>query len=169
LARGFIVRYCKIQNRAVPDISGPTALARAWVRELVNAGEKIRPGFLYEPQVHLPQCALECLVWMQSNDPEKYSMLPDIKNLLGNVTGSEPIVLQALSHLSLHRQKDWKYNLELSRINLKAFRLRQGLEELVLAGENATKAGEEENFHSRLKHLDKKGLLRTALDEVNYA
>jgi hypothetical protein len=106
---------------------------------------------------------------MQSNDPEKYSMLPDIKNLLGNVTGSEPIVLQALSHLSLHRQKDWKYNLELSRINLKAFRLRQGLEELVLAGENATKAGEEENFHSRLKHLDKKGLLRTALDEVNYA
>jgi hypothetical protein len=169
LAKGFFLRYCQSCSRPVPQISNQSGLVRAWTREMVSAGEKIRPGFLYDPGQHLPQSALECLVWMQDNDPERSSLLPDIKSLLGNVTGSEPIVLQALSQLSLHRQKDWKYNLELARINLKAFRLRQGLEELILARENAAKAGEEKHFHSRLKRLDKKGLLRTALDEVNYA
>jgi hypothetical protein len=106
---------------------------------------------------------------MQAQTPVEPSLLQDIKNLLGNVTGSEPIVLRFLSQLSLHRQKNWEYNLELVRINLKAFRLRQGLEELILARENAAKAGEEKHFHARLKRMDKKGLLRTALDEVNYA
>jgi len=129
----------------------------------------MRPGFFYDPRQHLPQSALECLIWLQAQNPAKPSLLPDIKSLLGNVTGSEPIVLQFLSQLSLQRQKDWEYNLDLARINLKAFRLRQGLEELILAQENAARAGEEKHFHSRLKRLDKKGLLRTALDEVNYA
>jgi len=169
LAKGFFLRHCQRCGRPVPKISGRAELVRGWVRELVNAGEMMRPGFFYDPRQHLPQSALECLIWLQAQNPAKPSLLPDIKSLLGNVTGSEPIVLQFLSQLSLQRQKDWEYNLDLARINLKAFRLRQGLEELILAQENAARAGEEKHFHSRLKRLDKKGLLRTALDEVNYA
>jgi hypothetical protein len=169
LAKGFFLRYCQSRSRPVPQISTQSGLVRAWTRELVSAGEKIRPGFFYDPGHHLPQSALECLIWMQAQTPVEPSLLQDIKNLLGNVTGSEPIVLRFLSQLSLHRQKNWEYNLELVRINLKAFRLRQGLEELILARENAAKAGEEKHFHARLKRMDKKGLLRTALDEVNYA
>lgn len=169
LARGFLLRYCQKQNRPMPQISDQSGLVRAWARELVNAGEKMRPGFFYDPKRHLPQSALECLIWLQAQTPAEPSLLRDIKNLLGNVPGSEPIVLLFLSQLSLQRQKDWEYNLELARINLKAFRLRQGLEELILAQENAARAGEEKSFRSRLKRLDKKSLLRTALDEVNYA
>ncbi|MFP4657062.1 MAG: glycosyltransferase [Desulfonatronovibrionaceae bacterium] len=169
LAKAFLLRHLRDRKPYMPDLADQGGLVRAWVRELVRAGEKLRPGFFYRPELHLPQSAVECLIWWHDKHPGNRSLLADIKNLLGDIPGCEPVVLEALSRLSLHRQKDWRYNLELARINLKAFRLRQGLEELVLAKKNAAESGAEHCLRSCLRRMDKNGLLRTALDEVTHA
>ncbi|MGM0610339.1 MAG: glycosyltransferase family protein [Thermodesulfobacteriota bacterium] len=169
LAKFFLFRYLQSGERRVRPIPDRLTLVRAWVRELVAAGEKMRPGFLYNPGVHLPQSALECLLWLASKISKPRILLPDISNLLHNVPGSEPFVLQAISQLSLYARKKWQYNMDLAQINLKAFRLREGIEELILARENAFKAGEEKHFLLRLRRLDKKSLLHSALDEVIHA
>jgi len=71
--------------------------------------------------------------------------------------------LRALSWLGLRRRQDWALGLDLALTNLRIFRLREGLEELALALENAGKQGQEDRFFQRLKVLDPSGLARRQL------
>ena len=68
-----------------------------------------------------------------------------------------------LSDLSLHERDNWRLGLRLGLVNLRAFRLREGLEELRLAGVLADKRGETHRFVSALDHEDTSGAIRRAL------
>jgi hypothetical protein len=144
----------------------PGRLYALWARELSRSGRTLRPGLMFDPKTHLPETALECLVMAHERSPDDMGILRSLDALARDVRGMEPLRMQLLSHQSLHDQESWRIGLELALVNLRAFRKREGLEELELAFALARKRSKEEPFLSMLMSRDPSGRILRSLKET---
>lgn len=160
LAGQFWKRHLLSQGKAYCPPDSPLQLYLFWAKVLIREGIRFRPGFLFDPELHLPQSALECLVMASLIEPENKDILLNIKRIVQGRAGLESLVLKILSRQSLEDNRNWRLNLELALFNLRSFRFREGLEELFLGEENARLSGETDLFMDMLAARDGKGYLR---------
>jgi hypothetical protein len=144
----------------------PGRLYALWARELSRSGRTLRAGLMFDPKTHLPETALECLVMAHERRPDDMGILRSLDALARGVKGMEPLRMQLLSHQSLHDQESWRIGLELALVNLKAFRKREGLEELELAFALARKRSKEGSFLTMLMARDHSGRILRALKKT---
>lgn len=135
-----------------------------WAKELKRSGHILRAGFGYDPQMHLPATAVECLMTILDSEPEHLPTLKLLDTLLRPIAGVEPARLGYLSMLTLHERRDWRLAFEIGLANLKSYRLASGLEELRLAREMALDKGQGAVFDKALAARDGSGLLAARLD-----
>lgn len=124
----------------------PKQLLRAWGRLLQRFEQGIHPGFPFDPGRHLPATAVECLLQALGEDSQDLDTARQLDQLLAGRPGFEATRLGLVSFQSLHAQTDWRLSLRLGLLDLKVFRLDEGLSELMLALEQAMDEGAEERF-----------------------
>lgn len=163
LAKLFWCRHtaARAASRALP--ASPAGLCLLWARELVAAGRPGSSGFAYDPAAHLPRAAVECLYLAQRLDPGDLETTRRLDALASTLRGQDFIRLGHLSHLALHAPRDWRTGLQLGLANLRAFRLRVGLEEVAQARDKAVAQGKGESYFRMLAALDPKGFVSAAL------
>lgn len=164
LARLFFLRSGRHGTSAAPD-PGHTALSicLAWARELQRTGRISRPGFVFNPAKHLPASALECLVLASESAPDNAGVYREMASLLARDSGWDGLRLKALSWLSLRDRGNWRLGLELGVADCRAFRVRQGLEEIMTARHEAARQGQEERFLRALAARDESGRIGAML------
>jgi hypothetical protein len=164
LARLFFLRHGR-ECRPLAADPGHTRLSicLAWARELQRMGQASRPGLAFNPLVQLPASALECLIWASEHDPDNAAVYTDMARLLAPDSGRDSLRLQVLSWLALRAPHDWRLGLELGLTNCRAFRVRQGLEELHEALAQAARQGQAERFSRMLRSRDESGQIRALL------
>ncbi|WP_028575633.1 glycosyltransferase [Desulfonatronovibrio hydrogenovorans] len=167
LAIQFWRRYflCRRQPVSTPD--SPLQLYLFWAKELARKGLRFRQGFMFDPDIHLPGSALECLLTASKLSPENRDVLSGIKRLIQGQMGLESVVLRILSHESLHDRTNWRTSLNLGIFHLRSFRLQAGLEELYLAWKYAGRDKESELFLSLLTARDPGGYLVRCLKAMD--
>ena len=170
LARLFFLRHRRHCGPGAPGASGgaepghtPLSICLAWARELQRGNRVFRPGFRFDPREHLPQSALECLVLASAHDPKDLDVYREIARVLARESGWDGLRIKALSHLSLHERRDWRLGLELGLADVRAFRVRQGLEEIVTARDEAVRQGQGDRFARALAARDGSGQVRALL------
>ncbi len=141
----------------------PIGLLLAWAGEARRHNLPERAGFSFDPERHLPASGLECLFLARWLDPADIGALTAFIGALRNTWGAEALLLGALSDLTLRRRGDWRAGLELGLCNLRCYRLRQGLDELALAGRLAREQGQGEAFEAALAQADPSGRAARAL------
>ena len=163
-AKAFRYRHClatgKLDARAPRD---PVELLSFWAKDLHREGATMRGGFAFDPDMHLPASALECLLSATARDPHHLATLRLLDTMLRPLTGMEQMRVGFLSLLTLHERRDWRLALEIGLANLKSFRLDSGLDELRLALELARENGQEAQFDRALAARDGSGLLAERL------
>jgi hypothetical protein len=154
LARQFWYRYLLSKGEKLKPVSTPLQLSLFWAKELARKGEIFRIGLRFDPRNMLPQSALECLVYADYLEPQNKEVLKAILALIRDQKGLEPLLLQIQSHLSLIEPENYRLGLDLALTNFRAFRLKQGMEELILAFETAKKMDKAETVLNCLKKKD---------------
>jgi hypothetical protein len=164
LARLFYLRY---RRECRPEAADPghtrLSICLAWARELQRMGQVSRPGLAFNPRSQLPASALDCLIWASEEAPENAAVYTDMARLLAPDSGRDSLRLQILSWLALRAPHDWRLGLELGLANCRAFRVRQGLEELLGASAEAARQGQMERFSRMLRSRDESGQIRALL------
>ncbi|MBI9110788.1 glycosyltransferase [Maridesulfovibrio ferrireducens] len=149
LAKYFWYRYCaKVRPGKEEKPLGIVHLLMLWGQELSRVGTDIRSGVLFNEDKDLPACAADCYLVALHLDPENLEVYRSLESLLSGIAGAESMRLGFLSHLSLHHPDDWRISAELGIVNLKVFRLNEGLAELKNSKKKAMVAGCE-RFWSR--------------------
>ena len=164
-AKEFWYRHQRAARAVAPvKPEDPLRLCLLWCAELRRAGVAVEPGDTFEPGVHLPATAMDCVLLAHSLGlPElKVSRLADA--VLAPCKGFEYMRLGYLSKQSLHRREDWRTGLSLGLTNLRTFRLKEGLEEILLAQESAAKQGRGKAFKRALAGMDATGYIQAALN-----
>jgi len=168
LAVRFWYRHVRNSPKAKsvkPD--GPTGLYTLWADELARNGRVMRSGLGFRPEFHVPQSAVECLFAAQSLKPGDVAVTKKLDSLLNKVKGAEFLRLGLLSDLSLRDRDNWRTGLELGLVNLRCFRLEQGVSELLLALDLARKQGEQARLLSVIEAKDPGGLVRNRIFEFS--
>ena len=163
-ARAFWYRHVKamdIRNPGQPET--PDALLTLWARDLSRRGRVVRAGFAFDPAVHLPDSAVECLLAVLANQPEHLPTLRLLDAMLRPLPGLSQLRVGYLSVLTLHERKDWRLALELALASLRSCRFASGLEELALAQTLARSQGQDSAFARALAAGDSSGLLAARL------
>mgnify|MGYP003585030045 CR=1 FL=1 len=164
LARLFFLRHRRHAGTPAPDPGHtPLSICLAWARELQRIGRHFRPGFVFDPGAHLPQSALECVILAGTFAPDDLNMYREMTRILALESGWDGLRIKALSHLSLHDRRDWRLGLELGLADCRAFRVRQGLEEILAARDEALRQGQPGRFARILAARDESGRIRTLL------
>lgn len=164
LSRLFFLRHMRCgQSLSEGPEENPVSICLAWSRELQRCGDISRPGFVFNPQVHLPGSALECLVLASVHDPENRAIYRLISQILSRTVGWEALRMQALSYVGLRERDNWRLGLELGVANCRAFRVRQGVQELLLAEALARSVGDESRFTAALAGMDSSGQIAVLL------
>jgi len=164
LANLFFQRHRMHAASHAPDPGrAPLSICLAWARELQRIGRLFRPGFVFDPEEHLPASALECLVLASSFEPGDLDVYREIARLLAVENGWDGLRIKALSHLSLHHRQDWRLGLELGLADCRAFRVRQGIEEITVARAEARRQGQDGRFSRVLSARDESGQIRALL------
>jgi len=148
-----------IGQTAAPPSSAYLLWAELWQR----SGMVCRPGFVFRPQHHIPGSALEALIVAHEQAPEDREPPQRIDELLNSWQGFEEIRLGALSFLSLRDPGNWQLSAELAWTNFRAFRLREGAEELALAWESAQRQGTTEELIAYVVARDPSGYMARLL------
>jgi hypothetical protein len=174
LSRLFFLRHKRHCAPSVPDPGGtPLLICLAWARELQRLGQVFRPGFVFNPKKHLVASSLECLVQASEHAPENPDVYRAMAGILARDSGWDALRLRAMSYLSLRERENWKLTQELGAADCRAFRVRQGLEELLVARDEALRQGEEARFWRRLEAHDGSGkitdMLKSALALATHA
>jgi hypothetical protein len=120
---------------------------------------------VFDPAAHLPQSALECLVLAGEHAPGELDVYRDIARILATESGWDGLRIKALSHLSLHDRRDWRLGLELGLADCRAFRVREGLEEILAARGEARRQGQSGRFERFLAARDGSGRIRALLGD----
>lgn len=144
----------------------PLALLHGWAAQLSRLGHTAFPGRLFQPRLHLPACAADCLFLAMELAPHDVETSRRLESLLAACGGWEHIRLGLLSDISLRRREDWRTGLALALANLRAFRLKEGLEEALLALHSARSQGKEGQFARRLEALDPGGIIAKTLASI---
>jgi hypothetical protein len=164
LARLFFLRH---RRQCRPEAADPghtrLSICLAWARELQRMGQVSRPGLAFNPHEQLPASALDCLIWASEAAPENADVYTDMARMLAPDSGRDSMRLQILSWLALRAPHDWRLGLELGLVNCRAFRVRQGLEELLGASAAAARQGQAERFSRMLRLRDESGQIRALL------
>ena len=164
LSRLFFLRHRRHCAPSSPDPGNtPLLICLAWARELQRYRRVFRPGFVFNPRKHLPASSLECLVQASEFEPQNTDVYREMARILARDSGWDGLRLKALSYLSLRERTNWRLTLELGATNCRAFRVRQGLEELLAAREEALRQGQEDRFWRRLEAHDESGRIRDLL------
>lgn len=164
-AKAFWYRHLRAtgaKNPAAPR--SPDELLTCWAKEMKRLGRIVRPGFAFNPDVHLPTTATECLMVIIARDHEHLPTLRLLDTMLRPIAGSDQTRVGLLSVLTLHEREDWRLALEIALVNLRSFRLESGLEELRLAREIARSHGQEVIFGKALAARDGDGRLARAME-----
>jgi hypothetical protein len=174
LSRLFFLRHKRYFAPSAPDPGGtPLLICLAWARELQRLGQVFRPGFVFNPKKHLAASSLECLVQASEHAPENPDVYRAMAGILARESGWDALRLRAMSYLSLRERENWKLTLELGAADCRAFRVRQGLEELLCARDEALRQGQEARFWRRLEAHDQSGrigdMLKSALASATHA
>jgi len=165
MARLFRHRHCLATGQEPGLPEGPGGLARSWAAAWARTGREIRLGMVYDSSRHAPQSAFEALILAHTLAPKDLGLVRAVDALLGGYSGVEEARLALLSELSLHDRNNWRLGLRLGMVNLRAFRAREGLEELRLARECAAQAGSEARFLVALAREDPSGAVRAGLED----
>ncbi|MEF2144339.1 MAG: glycosyltransferase [Desulfovibrionaceae bacterium] len=163
-AKAFWYRHEQATQTAHPrKPASPFELYRLWAA-LFRAQERIiNCGLVFDENRQVPSTALECLAAALALEPENLDLIRQMDGLLARLPGQEQARLGFLSLLTLHRPKDWRLGLEAGLTNLRAYRTKQGLEELRLARKLAMEQEQELRFCRALINRDPSGLLLPAL------
>lgn len=89
--------------------------------------------------------------------------------ILSRDTGWDGLRLKALSYLGLRERRNWHLGLELGLTNCRAFRVRQGLEEIAAARDEALRQGQEGRFLKMLAARDESGRIRAMLQSAFFS
>jgi hypothetical protein len=141
----------------------PLGLCLLWCTELRRAGISVEPGDTFEPDIHLPATAMDCVLLARSLGLEELEVSRLADAVLAPCKGFEYMRLGYLSDLSLRRREDWRTGLSLGLVNLRTFRLKEGLEEILLARETAVSQERGKSFDRALAGMDSTGYIQTAL------
>ena len=174
LSRLFFLRHRRHCVPGAPDPGHtPLSICLAWARELQRVGWIFRPGFLFNPKRHLPASSLECLVQASEFAPDDLDAYREMARILARDSGWDGLRLKAMSYLSLRERANWRLTLDLGAADCRAFRVRQGLEELLHARDEALRQGQEGRFWRRLAAHDQSGritdMLKSALASATHA
>lgn len=171
LAKVFWVRHAKHCGARCSGMPGSVfELWLLWARECDRQWLSVRSGFSYDSARGVAGSALDCLIQANELQPDDLAVVERMSTVFSRLgSGGFGIRLQALSHLALHRPKDWRLGLELARVNLKALRLKEGLEELHLAYDAAVARGQGERFMKALAARDAMGALARMLRDASGA
>ncbi|WP_243310623.1 CgeB family protein [Fundidesulfovibrio agrisoli] len=163
MARLFWHRHRRATGQPPALLEDPAGLARSWAAAWARTGREIRLGMVYDSSRHAPQSAFEALMLAHTLAPKDLALVRAVDSILGGYSGVEETRLALLSELSLHDRHNWRLGLRLGLVNLRAFRLREGLEELQLAHGCAAASGAEARFLAALEREDPTGAVRAAL------
>jgi hypothetical protein len=141
----------------------PAGLLQAWARRLRASTLPARGGFPFEPGLHLPATASECLHWAVQLAHGDVDVLRELKQQLEATLGSDSLLLGTLSELGLRLRQDWRICLETALCNLRVFRTAAGLSELSLGLSLANEQGQGAAFHAALAAADPSGRISRAL------
>ncbi len=142
LAKYFWLRYItKTQSNKVESPRDYVHLLMLWGRELSRIGILMIPGVAFNEDKDMPLCASHCLFSALRLDPQNLEIYKRLDALFTGIAGTESMRLGFLSHLSMHYPDDWRFSTELGIVNLKIFRLAEGLVELCNSEKKAIAAG----------------------------
>ncbi|EPR37092.1 hypothetical protein dsx2_1035 [Desulfovibrio sp. X2] len=141
----------------------PPGLLKAWARLLHGQGRTATPGISFDPERDVPASASECLAWALSLDETDMESARLLDLWLEPVPGMEGLRLGWLSMLALHERADWRHPLRLGLLNLRCFRLEEGIGELAQARDLAAAAGRARLFAAAVAAADTTGAIRQAL------
>ncbi len=164
LAKQFWYRQTRSdrqQSRRRPE--NPAELCLLWAVELQRMGLFHQPGLGYSPGRHTPGSALECLELALRYDSDNQKVLRKLEEVHSQIKGNDFFRMGYLSLLSLGSPYNWRTGLTLGLLNLRTFRLQQGLEELTLAHTQALQQGREKSFYRTLARMDQRGYIKNAL------
>ncbi len=142
-----------------PGSAGGAAVERRRVATHISVPESAE---------HTPESALECLILASEQAPDDSDVYRAMHRLLARSNGWEGLRLKALSYLSLRERNNWRLGLELGVTDCRAFRVRQGLEELLLARDRARTLGQGGRFEAALAGLDGSGHIRRLLQHEDH-
>lgn len=123
-----------------------TALVLA--RHLGDARRTCRPGFKFDPRSHCPDSAIELLLLAEGSvrDEQERCSLLAVLSQLSQQSPLRDLALDSGARYTLRARPDWRITLDYALCNLRAFRLKEGLEEALLAQIQAQEAGAETRF-----------------------
>jgi len=148
-------------------VSSPAGLYAALAEVLARRDCNHRPGFPFDPAMHLPATASEFFHMSLSCVPDDVEVLRKAEALLRDVPGSELYRMGYLSEISLRSREDFRIGLTLGLVDLKLFRIGEGLDELRVAREQARALGKLASFERILGAQDPRGRIRAALSQKN--
>ncbi|MBI4807308.1 MAG: glycosyltransferase family 1 protein [Desulfovibrio sp.] len=163
LARSLFTTFQAATGSPVQDVDSPASLYAAMAETLARNGLPWRPGFPFDSERHLPATASECYTMSLSMDAENPAVMRKAEALLKGIPGSELARMGYLSQLSLRNREDFLLSFSLGLVDLKTFRVPEGLEELRLARAQAAAQGKSARFERMLAAQDPKGLIRASL------
>lgn len=157
-AKAFWYRHIEATGARNPGPPGsPTELLTLWAKDLKRRGCVLRAGFPFDPKVHLPGSATECLLAILNKEPEHLPTLRLLDAMLQPIAGLEQTRVGFLSILTLHEREEWRLGFEIALANLRSYRLKSGMEELHLARDIAREVGQEAMFAKALAARDTSG------------
>lgn len=151
-AKAFWYRHLQAeQNTKILPPNNPKELLSLWAKELKRKNRVFRGGFPFNPEVHLPYTAMDCLVSILDGEPEDVSTLKLVDAMLRSYKELDQARIGFLSILTLHERQDWRFVFELAMANFRCCRLEVGMEELKLAIKLASEHGQEKALSMALK------------------
>ncbi len=165
LALAFWLRHALAAGLRRSDPATPAEFWMAWAKECERHWLPVNSGFSYAVGSGLPQSAYDCLQEAVVLEIEDQGVMRRMSALLAEEgSGAQGLRLRTLSYLGLRCPDDWRLGLELGLVNLRAMRLREGLEEILGALYTARRAGEEARFRRVLAAGDRTGCIAGAID-----
>ncbi len=166
IAKQFWYRHCKRRGLEPPRPESPVRLLLLWATEVKRMGALLNAGFVFDNSRHLPQTAYECLFLAQSLEPGNLDITRQMDTLFAHKQRFDYMRLGILSLLSLHQRDNWRFALALGHLNLRSYRLHEGLEEIALAWEIAGKQNMRRSLLRTLQGLDPKGHILAAIQAM---
>lgn len=166
LALVFWYRHCKLNKiKPVKPATG-CSLMLLWAREFEKAGRVVRHGEMIAERAIIPDTAYECLVLAKQlgqGGPEGLEAVIAMDRLLGKDSRLDSYRREILDFLKELHPQDWRMALDMAGLELRAFRMQQGVELATLAGELAAADNQSRAFAAALKSMDHSGALTRLL------
>lgn len=168
-ARLFLLRYATATPVArtpapPPQVqASPVRLLLSWARRLFAAGRVSTPGLDFDPDAGLPQSAADCLRWAAQAEPDDPEILGLLDLWMEERPGLEAQRLGWLFNLCSLDPSEWRHPLRLGLLNLRCFRLAEGLQGLTKARDMAEAQGRARIFRAALATSPSAGQVHGAL------